>query len=738
MTAGAVERKHIKLSIENDVAVIKFDSPNAKVNSLSRELMPEFDAVFSECQNNAAVRAIVLISGKTSGFIAGADIKMLEACKTEQEVYALSKNGQQLFNRMEQSKKPIISAIMGPALGGGMEVALATHYRIAVNDAKTVVGFPEVKLGLLPGSGGTQRLPKLISLPTVLDLTLTGKMVKAKKAKSLGLVDQLVAPLGPGLAEPDVRTHEYLERVAIDKARQIADKGGVKPKKHGLMRRIQDTIMSYDFVRNQIFSKARATVMGQTKGLYPAPLAILDVVKTGLEKGSEAGYEAEAQAFGKLGVTDESKSLISLFYGHTSCKKNHYGEPKKSAETLAVLGAGLMGAGISSVSIERGYQVIMKDMAQAGLMRGYNQIAKTMKQAVKRKKYTQMEADRVISKLRPQLTFDNFNKADIVIEAVFEDLNIKHKVVKEVEALMRPDAIFATNTSALPITDIAKASVRPEKLIGMHYFSPVEKMELLEIITHEKTSSDTIASAVQVGLKQGKVVIVVKDGPGFYTTRILSIASAELFNIFQEGVTPQQIDAASKAFGFPVGNATLLDEVGVDVAAHIADYLGKALGASATSRAGVPILNDMVAAGFNGRKAGKGVYLYEAGVKGKDRRVNPGFTEIIGNYKLAAPVGITNDVETIQWRLASKFINEAVLCLQEGILSNPTEGDIGAVFGLGFPPMKGGPFKFIDLYGANKIVDKLKHFEQVYGPSFKTCDMLLDHAKDSSRRFYKA
>lgn len=727
---------HIKLSYRDDIAIVKVDAANAKVNTLSREMFPEFTAAFDEISKNDKCKGAVIISGKTTGFIAGADIVMLDSCKSKEDLVKLSKIGQEIFNNLERSKKPIVSAIMGPALGGGLEVALASHYRIAVNDKSTCIGLPEVMLGLLPGSGGTQRLPKLTSLPNALDIMLTGKKVQAKKAKSMGIIDMLVEPIGPGISPPEIRTLEYLEEVAVKVARDLA-KNGRPQKKTSMIGNLTEKIMEMEYVRNYIFNKARATVMKQTKGLYPAPLKILDVVKTGVEQGSEKGYEAEAQGFGELGMTTESKALINIFYGQTNCKKNRFGQPKTPAKNIGVLGAGLMGAGIAAVSVDKGYNVILKDMSSTGLSRGYNQISDNFKKSVKRKKISQIQADQYISNLKPQLTYDNFNKLDMVIEAVFEDINIKHRVIKEVEKLTSPNCIFASNTSALPITEIAKASSRPDKVIGMHYFSPVEKMQLLEIITTDKTSQDTTASAVQVGLKQGKTVIVVKDAPGFYTTRILAMASAELFNLFQEGVNPKDIDSASKKFGFPVGNATLLDEVGIDVAAHIAEYLSKEFGERGTSKAGLPILRDLVKNGFNGRKTGKGVYIYEEGVKGSERPINPGFTEIIKKYKCDPPAQIKNDTETIQWRLASKFINEAVMCLQEGIIASPTEGDIGAIFGLGFPPQRGGPFKFIDTYGANKIVEKLKFFEQLYGVQFKSCDMLIDYAKDSSKKFYK-
>jgi len=732
-TSRGVCGTHVNYSVQDGVGVLKFDSPGSKVNSLGEETSAELQEAFHKFINDPSAKSAVLMSGKPGCFIAGADINMLANCKTAEEATALSKGCQDLLFEVEKCKKPVVAAIQGSCLGGGLEVAMACHYRIAVDGMKTGMGVPEVLLGVLPGGGGTQRLPALTGIPNTLDMALTGKTLNAKKAKKVGLVDAVVDSLGPGTQPADVNTHKYLEQIAINTAKQLGE-GTMKLPNRGpknFSKKAEKAAFGVGPVKDYVFNMAKGKVMKQTNGLYPAPLKILEAVRAGLDGGPAAGYKAEREKFGELVATSESKGLISLFHGQTECKKNKFGKPDNPSKTLGILGAGLMGAGIAQVSVNKGYTTYLKDMSSAGLARGTNQVQDYLDKSAKRKKISKLDSERYMANLIPTLNYDEFGKVDMVIEAVFEDLNIKHKVVKEVEKHMREDAIFASNTSALPITKIAEASVRPEKVVGMHYFSPVDKMQLLEIITTDKTDMETKKAAVDVGLKQGKVVIVVGDGPGFYTTRILAPTLSEAIRMLQEGVDPKKMDKISKGAGFPVGIATLIDEVGIDVAAHVAEDLGAAYG-ERFGGGNPEVLKGLVAANMMGRKSEKGLFVYAKG--SKERPVNQEGLNIIKKFATVAPAATASD-EDIVLRMVTRFANEAVASHQDGILATPLEGDIGAVFGLGFPPFSGGPFRYIDTMGAQVFVDHMRRFEQSYGVAFTPCQMLLDMAK-SGKKFY--
>ena len=708
---------HLSFAVDGDgVATVLIDRAGEAMNTLSPDLGDDLDAVVTRVETDPGIVALVIGSAKKDNFLAGADIRFLQSLSTAEEAAAVSRDGQEGFARVErlhtEHGKPVVAAIHGACLGGGLELALACSYRVCTRDDKTVLGQPEVQIGLIPGAGGTQRLPRLIGLAAGLDLVLTGRNVRPRRARKLGLVDEVVP-----------------KEVLFDVARQRA-LTYVRAGKRSV--NVRSTIMRFAMEGNPagrrlVYTKAAAGVHEKTKGNYPAPLAALDVVRIGFEEGAEAGYAAEAERFGRLVTSPEAAALTSIFFAGQQLKResgvaDRDVEPRPVGK-VAVLGGGLMGGGIAAVTAaSAGIPVRIKEVNPEGVRRGLAHVRAYLNESVKRRKLRAPEADRVMQTVTGTEDLSGFGNVDVVIEAVFEDLDLKRALLQEVEGVTRPDTIFASNTSSLPIADIATASRHPETVIGMHYFSPVEKMPLLEVIVTEQTADWVTATCVELGKKQGKTVIVVGDGTGFYTTRILGPYMNEVGHLLAEGASVEAIDDAMVAWGFPVGPVVLIDEVGIDVGAKIATIMEKAYGDRLQAPGNFARLleDDRM-----GRKNGRGFYRYE---DGKKQGVDDTVYAVIGQERRSEI-----PAEVIQERLALPMVNEAARCFEEGILRSARDGDVGAVFGLGFPPFRGGPFAYVDSVGARHVVDRLDALAAEHGGRFAAADVLREHATSGQR-----
>jgi 3-hydroxyacyl-CoA dehydrogenase/enoyl-CoA hydratase/3-hydroxybutyryl-CoA epimerase len=725
MTATTAERPTevsrksgaMTVEVEDGVAVITMDLPNEPVNKLNRAVKDDFIDLMRRLDGDASIQAAVLISGKEDTFIAGADIEEFLEVKSADDAERLSLDGQSLLDRLEQLRTPVVAAIHGACLGGGLETALACAWRIGTDHPKTVLALPEVMLGLIPGAGGTQRLPRLVGLRNALDMILTGRNVRAKKALQMGLLDEMVHP-------------SILRDVAMRRARELG-RGG---KKRSIGRKsltLADLALEKNPAgRAVVFRQARERVRKQTRGRYPAPLAAIDAVATGYSLGREGGLAEEARLFGQVAVTPESRELIFLFFATTSLKKDTgVSGPAltpREVRRLAVLGTGFMGSGIAAVSAMQGIAVRFKDVDHARVAKGLKAVYDVLYDRLRKRQITRTQFDDQMALVGGTTDYTGFRNVDLVIEAVFEDLALKHRVLREAEAEMPPKAVYASNTSSIPIARIAEASRRPEGVLGMHFFSPVHKMPLLEIIVTPVTAPEVTVTAVALGKRLGKHVIVVNDAPGFYTTRILGAYAIEAGRLLDEGAPIEAIDRALVDFGFPVGPITLIDEVGIDVGAKIGEVLADAFGERFASSES---MQRVIAAGRTGRKGGKGFYRY--GKDGKKAGVDQSVYELLPTGTARADV----HPEEIQDRTVLAMVNEAVRCLEEGVLRSPRDGDVGAVFGLGFPPFRGGPFRYVDAESPEMIIRRLEKLNSRLASRFEPARLLVEMT-ERRRRFY--
>ena len=545
----------ISITRHGTTAVLILDLPGEPVNKLNATVKAELEAAFDELRSNDAVRAVVVISGKPDTFIAGADIEEFTRLTTREEFERLSREGQEMLQRVEDFPKPVIAAIHGACLGGGLELALACRYRIATDHPKTELSLPEVRLGLLPAAGGCQRLPRLIGLRAALDMILNSRAQRGIKALRSGLVDELVPP--SILVDVALRA---AERLASSSSRDRKPRGG-----------IQNWLLEGNALgRRLVYAISERQVKKATGGHYPAPFAALEAVRTGLEDGMARGYQTEHQNFGELAVTDVSRKLVQIFFATNALKKDDGVPPgvaqSRPVQRLGVIGSGFMGAGIAGTAVSAAQvDVRLKDTELGRVGKGLKGAGDILAGQLKRRRITRYEYQRLLALLSGGTDFAGFGHIDLVIEAVFEDLDLKRRVLQEIEAATPPSAIFATNTSTIPIAEIAAQAARPDRVIGMHFFSPVDRMPLLEVIPTERTSAETIVTAVHFGRKLGKTVIVVRDHPGFWVNRILTPYLNEAGYLLAEGVPMDVIDRVMTRFGFPVGPVTLLDEVGIDV-----------------------------------------------------------------------------------------------------------------------------------------------------------------------------
>ncbi|AOM39340.1 fatty acid oxidation complex subunit alpha FadJ [Xenorhabdus hominickii] len=716
MSTTQPEQSVFSFSIRDDkVGVITIDVPDEKVNTLKAEFIDQFLTMFEKAQQASGLKGLVIVSGKPDTFIAGADISMIASCQTQKEATELAEKGQKLFAQIANYPLPVVSAIHGACLGGGLELALACHARICSLDEKTRLGLPEVQLGLLPGSGGTQRLPRLIGVSAALDMILTGRQLKAKQAQRLGVVDDAV-PLD----------------ILLDVAVQYVKKGVVKRKPLAWSQRILASALGRPLLFRMVHQKTRA----KTHGHYPAPEKIINVIRTGLEKGLDKGFQAEARAFGELAMSQESEALRGLFFASTALK-NETGSSEQPSEIkhVGILGGGLMGGGIANVTMTRGnLPVRIKDINEKGINQALKYTWDLLSKRVKQRRLKSAERSRQMSLLTGTTDYSGFKQADIVVEAVFEDLVLKRKMVSEIENRAKPETIFASNTSSLPIHKIAEISIRPEQIIGLHYFSPVDKMPLVEVIPHAGTSEKTIATVVALAKKQGKTAIVVGDKAGFYVNRILTPYINEAGYCLVEGEPVEHIDKALVGFGFPIGPINLLDEVGIDVGTKIIPILVEQLG----NRFAAPeILDAILKDDRKGKKNGRGFYSYtnkKSSFWSFGKQAKEVDSSIYSLLKIKPAVKML-PVDIAQ-RCVMLMLNEAARCLEEGVIRSPRDGDIGAVFGIGFPPFLGGPFRYIDKLGSDKVVEILRRLESLHGEKFAPCERLIQMA-EKKEKFYE-
>ncbi|MCI5072225.1 3-hydroxyacyl-CoA dehydrogenase NAD-binding domain-containing protein [bacterium] len=698
------KNKDINLSITKaNVALIGLDTQNKSVNIITDDFVKQFNAILDQVEQHKTLKGLVIYSQKTGQFIAGADLTQILTISDTQIAFEKSRQGQVLMKRIEDLKVPSVAVIDGICLGGGLELALACDYRIASDTSKTQMALPEVQIGILPGWGGTQRLPQLIGLTSALDMILTGKRINAKKALRLQLVNAVL---------PQAQLLDYAQRL-------ILEGDGILPKKKkaSLSERLMQTLQNNAVFRQKvIYPKAKKTILKNTQGFYPAPLEALDVIEKTYQKKSSIAYDIEAQGLAKLLSSDVCKYLVQLFLDIEAKKKTDFNSKATEIQEVAVLGAGVMGGGLAQLFAHKNYSVRLKDIQSHALHKAMNIANKLFSQLLKRKKISPQEKIQKLLNISPSLEYAGLEKADFILEAVVENMDVKKSVFKEVMTVSNSDAIIASNTSALSINEMSKSVKKPSNFIGMHFFNPVHKMPLVEIIPASKTTQKTLASTYKLALALGKTPVVVQDSPGFLVNRILGIYLNEALQMAHEGINIAVVDKAIKKFGMPMGPFELLDEVGIDVGYKVGTFLKSQFDYFPPA---AKEIEKMIDQNLLGKKSGQGFYWHK-----NKKQINKAIPFTQNLSKISSQV--------IQQRLMFVMLNEAARCLEAEIVESARDIDIAMILGTGFPPFRGGLCAYAKSIGLETLHKELKILSLKHGPQFEPNACLKDLIKAAS------
>ena len=690
------------------------------VNVFNESVLHDLDELLLSIEHDVSVTALVFRSGKDSGFLAGADLRVIGSLTSAEAAQEICWTGQSLMQRLESLRVPTVAVISGVCLGGGLEFALACRYRVVVEDPRTKLGLPEVELGLLPGWGGTQRLPKRVGLTAALPMLLTGKKVGARDAARIGLADvvckadqvdaEIVKLLGMGAGETpaDHYAEDSSFRLGSAMVRLFGGKGRSQPL---WSRAIDQTSLGHWLALKMARRNIRANADN-----YPALNAILTAVSAGLGRSDDVGFAVEREEFGKLLMTEAHHSLLGLFFQRERARRSETWVPgvttkQRRIRKVGVLGGGTMGAGIAHWASMQGFEVVLKEVNAELLDAGLSRIRDLFQESVRKQALSPSDAAVKIGAITATTDWRAFADVDLVVEAVTERLDIKQAVFRDLELFCPKHAILASNTSALSIRAIGEAIHDSNRVVGLHFFNPVHRMQLVEVVRTPQSRDEDVAMLVDFVKKLGKVPLVTADSPGFVVNRILFPYLDEAVRLHCEGVSTEAIDRAMKRFGMPMGPLELLDQVGIDVAAHVADSLNKlSVELSPTGTR----LHEMASAGQIGRKSGRGFYVYLQDGKRRGRAVN------------SPTKPMTMSVDDIRDRILLRLVNEAGLCLQEGVVPDSWMIDLGMVLGTGFAPFLGGPLRMCELQGYGEAVAKLEYFQKTVGPRFAPASWLVD------------